>query len=288
MTTENTAPPAADTQPPPAAAGAPWHQGKVDAEILGHLQNRGWHDKPADVVALEAIRAHREAERLIGAPANEMLRMPKPTDEVGTKAFWGRLGAPDTKEGYDLSGVKFADGTALDAGFVDQLRTAADQFHLPKDAAAHMAQSFVKFMEGADAAEAAETAAALVNEKAALAKNWGANFEANKFVAQSAARALGIDPETVAALESQVGYSKVMEMFRNIGSKIGEDKFVSGGVGASNGVMTREQAVSRKADLMKDSAWVDRYMKGGTAEGREMQALITLIVGDDTEYSRHA
>ena len=61
----------------------------------------------------------------------------------------------------------------------------------------------------------------LALEKAELAKSWGSNYAANKIVAENAARALGIDPAAVAALEQQVGYGKVMEMFRTIGAKIG-------------------------------------------------------------------
>jgi len=36
---------------------------------------------------------------------------------------------------------------------------------------------------------------------------------------QRAAAALGVPPETVSALESVIGYDKVMEMFRMIGTK---------------------------------------------------------------------
>ncbi len=42
--------------------------------------------------------------------------------------------------------------------------------------------------------------------------------------------------------------------------------------------MTKDQAVARKADLMKDTAWTQRYLAGGVPEGREMEALTRLIV----------
>ena len=267
---------------------APWYATSVtDPEVLGHWQNRGWDKLSAAEIAINATKAHREAEKFIGAPANELARLPKADSDPATvQAFWNRLGAPDSKDGYDLTSVKFADGTPLDDAFVAAFRETAANLHLPKDAATQVAQSFVKFMEQAEASEGAEKAAALATERANLEKNWGANKDANMLVARNAARALGIDPETVQALEAQVGYAKVMEMFRTIGSKIGEDKFVTGDNPAGPGVMTRDQAVAQKGDLMKDGEWVKRYMAGGVAELRQMTALNTLIVGDDTEYSR--
>jgi hypothetical protein len=73
------------------------------------------------------------------------------------------------------------------------------------------------------------------------------------------------------------GFAKTMEAFRRVGALSGEDKFVRGTNPASNGVMTREQAVSRKKDLMNDTMWKDRYLKGDTAAVREMTELNTMI-----------
>ena len=127
---------------------------------------------------------------------------------------------------------------------------------------------------------ASDKAAALALERDTLTRSWGPNFETNKFVAAQAARALGVDPATVTALENQVGYAKVMEMFRNIGTKIGEDKFVAGAAPAGNGAFTREQAMERKAELMRDGAWVAKYLAGDNQAGREMTGLNVMISGD--------
>jgi hypothetical protein len=100
------------------------------------------------------------------------------------------------------------------------------------------------------------------------------------FVAKRAATALGVTPEAVAALEGVVGYKAVMELFRNVGSKIGEDKFVQSITpGGAPGVMTKEQAVERKAALMADQVWTKAYLAGDAAKAAEMLALNTMIVG---------
>src|SRR5437879_5504237 len=115
--TGNAAPDAAAAAAAAAAAlansnTASWHQG-ADAETLGHIQNRGWQDKPANEVALAAIKAHREAEKLIGVPADQLLRLPVSTaDAEAWKPVWQKLGAPVDAAGYDFTPIKTAAGEA--------------------------------------------------------------------------------------------------------------------------------------------------------------------------------
>jgi hypothetical protein len=49
-------------------------------------------------------KAHREAEKLIGAPASEMIRIPKdPNDAEGWRQVRSRLGVPADEKGYDFA-----------------------------------------------------------------------------------------------------------------------------------------------------------------------------------------
>jgi hypothetical protein len=263
------------TQAPPPAA---WYEGKADAETVGYLQNKGWATATPVDVALNAIKAHREAEKFIGAPANELARIPKAdSDEATVKAFWEKLGAPaNGKEGYDFSAIKNADGTPVTAPVLDKIREVAAELHLPKDAATRVAAAILKYEADKGVEGDAVNAGKLAEQKAALAKNWGINAEVNKVVAQSAASKLGVDPAAVTALESVIGYDKVMDMFLKIGQSIGEDKFVVP-PGGGNGVMTVEAAKSRLADLKADNEWSNRYLNGGAAEKREMAGLVAII-----------
>lgn len=255
-----------------------WHTG-IDGELLGVAQNKGWKLDDPKVAFSSAATAYREAQRLVGAPPELMLRLPKDqADEAGWKQVYTRLGVPDDAKGYDFSGVKFSDGTEIDAAFADSMRAALHGANVSKDRASDVVRAVVKFMDSADAEENAVKASKLTEEKAELAKNWGANEAANKFIAQQAATKLGIAPETVAALEGVVGYKAIMEMFHKIGTAIGEAKFVAS-EGNQSGVMTRDQAQAKKTELMADKAWRDRYIGGGAAERREMHALNVLITG---------
>lgn len=258
----------------------PWHQGKLDAELLGHVQNKGWKAEDPIEVAVAAVRAHREAERHIGVPADQILRLPKDkNDEAGWKSVWDRLGAPAEAKDYDFTAVKSADGTAIDQAFADAIRQTAFELHIPKDAAPAFAQSVVKHLDGVKAASTQETQAKLGEERAALDRSWGKNKDANMFVAKQAAAKLGVDPEAVAALENTVGYAKVMEMFRKVGAQMGEDIFVDGSHTGEPRAMTREQAVARKSELMRDGDFAKRFLDGDAKAVREMTGIDRMIAG---------
>lgn len=265
------------------AANQPWFQGVagVDQEMVGHWTNRGWDKKSPAEVAVEATKAWKAAETYVGVPAAQIVRLPKDaTDEAGINTLWTRLGRPQDANGYDFGEVKRADGTAPDEGLVTTLRQAAFKANLPKDAATVIARELAGYMDKTNSLASTEKAAKLAEQKAALKMNWGANEAANTFVAQRAAAALGIPPETVSALEGVIGYDKIMEMFRTIGSKIGEDKFITGTPASGGGVMTKEAAVAKRAELMTDKDWAKAYLAGDAAKLREMKALNILISGD--------
>lgn len=273
----------AEPAPAPAPAPAPdkpWHDG-VDQETLGHWQNKGYDLKDPKAVAVAATKAHREAERLIGAPAAQMVRLPTETsDAEGWKAVWSRLGAPADAKEYGLPALKDKDGKVANEALDTHLRSLFGKHSVPKAMADAIASGLVEFDVAHAKRQADEAAVALEAERGALKQNWGTNYDAHMLVAKNAAAKLGVAPEAVSALErmDKVGYAKVMEMFRNLGTMMGEAKFITNPQD-STATMTVEQAIARKADLMKDEAWRDRYMKGGTVENKELQGLLAIITG---------
>jgi hypothetical protein len=195
---------------------------------------------------------------------------------------FSKLGAPADPKDYDFADVKNGE-EALDQPTQDFLRAQAAALHLNKTDAVKLAQAWVKQQNDGSVSQAAENTAKLAEEAKVLAANWGANAEINKFIAKKGAEALGLDAAAVDALEKVVGYAKTMEALRKVGELNGEAKFIGGGGMTKDGLMTKEQAVARKEELMKDTAWAKRYLDGGAAEGREMASLIALIVGSDEQ-----
>lgn len=267
-----------------AAAAKPWYEG-ADAELIGHIQTKGWHDKPVNEVALAAIQAHRQAEKYVGAPEERLIKLPATTDDAeGWKAVWTKLGAPADAKDYDFTNIK-VDDKPVEGPLVDFFREQAAALHLPKEAAASLLDAFFKHQNSTATAAAADKTAALAEEHKVLDANWGANKEGNLYLAKKGAEKLGLDAAAVDALENIAGYAKCMEALRKVGEISGEAKFISGSGMTKDGLMTREQATARKAELMADKAWTDKYLAGDAAANREMTSLLTLIVGDDTSES---
>lgn len=262
--------------PPPPPPPAPWHAG-IDAELLGHAQNKGWKlDDPKEAF-LGAVKQARELERHFGVPPELLVKMPK-ADAAPAEiaAFRQKLGMPAEAKDYDFSTIKDAAGQPISTTLADSLRAAAHNAGLTKDAAASMAAAVVKQYDTAKASEATITNAKLAEEKATLAKNWGDKANYNLLQAMEGARKLGITPEAVKALEGQIGYSAVMEAMRKIGIGTREDTFHEGGAGAGSPT-TVEGAKARLAALEGDKDFGKRLKARDAATIAEWTSLTTLI-----------
>jgi hypothetical protein len=255
-----------------AGAAKAWHDG-IDAEYIGHAQNKGWKlDDPKEAFAA-AAKVARDLEKHFGAPPDRIVKMPaadaRPED---IRAFHERLGAPKEAKDYDLTAVK-------DSTIAEQLRATAFDAGLSKDAATKVAASVAKALESKETTSTTLTAAKLAEQRANLVKNWGDKYDYNQLQAMDGARKLGISPDAVKAMETVIGYDAVMEAMRKIGANTREDTFVERGAGGSGTVTTREGAMARKSELMGDAAWTKRYLEGGVAEKNEMTQINTMIDG---------
>lgn len=263
--------PAAPAAAPAAAAPvapAPWYGDKIDETTRGFWQNKGIDPNDPVSVATKLTEHYRNAEKFIGAPPEEMIRIPKPNaPSSDINAYWSRIGVPAESKDYDLSSVKLTDGGELDSGFVDMFRTAAHSARVPKDQAPGLMAALVKHMESNDAAELAERTAKVKAEQEALDKNWGTNKTYNLAIAQRAledlGRAAGLTPEQARAgwdalsKTGGIGASYAMEMLRTFGAKMGEPNFVQAqpGQGTNNQVMSKAQALAEIESLKADKGF---------------------------------
>ena len=260
-----------------SAGNSPWYEG-ADAETIGYFQNRGLDKGDAKTAAFSASKAHREAEKLIGAPANEIVRLPKDKNDPAWRSVHQRLGVPADAKEYVFSDIKLADGSPLDADFVAFLQEHFHANNISKDAAVGFTNELAKRFS-ADAKEAEEASREIAKkEHDTLVANWGVNYNRNLLLAEDTAKKLGISAETIETFKALpgVGNAKVQEMFRSIGEKIGEDKFVSGG-GEQITAKSVEGAKAALAELKSDKVWVSKLNEGDAATKREFNNLIEII-----------
>jgi hypothetical protein len=237
----------------------PWYA-TLDDVTKGTLQNTGL-DKLEPVAAVaKAVQMFRDTQAKLGIPAANVLRLPTdPTDAAAWKVVHERLGVPPDPSGYDFSTVKFADGAEVDAGFAAFMRDTAARLNIPKDAAAQLAAAFIKFGEDAESAETVQAGTAMATAQMDLATSWGANAEANKFVANRTAGMLGFTPEDIAALSPEK-YGPFMQKMLEAGNRMGEAPLLGNApTGGGQRILTREGAVARIEELKNDRSWWSRY-----------------------------
>ncbi len=255
-----------------------WSTGIEDPEIRGHLQTKGWDKlEPATAVA-QAVKAHREVERMIGVPADKVLRLPADqNDTAGWAALNAKLGVPTDPTAYDLTGI-------ADQALQDTLRGAVATAGLRPDQAAHMASAVSKHLAEAQAATTANTQRENGLALERLRASWGPNFDTNEQIADRAFSALGGPKEALEVLKGAVGADKVMGFLLDLGHKMGEAKFVTGqNPAGGHNLMSVEQVQARKAELMSDTAFTTRWHSGDTSARSELLDLDRRLVA-----ARHA
>lgn len=272
--------PPAPPAPPPAPA---WHEG-VDAGLIGVAQNKAWDLTDPKKAFSSAVSAYRDAQKLIGVPENELVRLPKPNaPETDVKAFLGRIGVPAEAKEYDLSTVKTAAGTEIDRTLADTMRTALLEARVPKDRAAGVVAAVVKLREAEDTAAKAALTTNITAEAQALKTNWGNNYDFNLTVANTALQKLGaaagLAPDKIktswdalAKLDG-VGAATVMEMLRVVGARMGEAPFIAGGQGVAGQPLSQAAAKAEIDALKADKQFGDRLLAGGREERRKWDNL---------------
>lgn len=264
---------------------APWYGDKIDATTVGFWQNKGIDAADPVAVATKLTHFYRESEKFIGAPPEEMIRVPKANAaEADVKAYWGKIGVPAEAKDYDLSAVKSSSGQPIDQGFADTIRAALLEGRVPKDRAASVAVNLVKYQEGQAAAALADKTAVVNTEKALLDKNWGANAPANMVVAKGAldrlGQAAGLTPEQITkgwdalSIVGGIGASYAMEMLRVAGSRMGEAPYIGSQPGNGQSVvMSQAQAKAEIDSLKKDTNFGQHLLQGGREERRKWDDL---------------
>lgn len=253
-----------------AAASKPWHEG-LDADTTGYFQNRGLLDKDAKTVIIETSKAHRNAERALGVPADRLVRLPADkNDKAGWGEVWSKLGRPAEAKDYTIT----ASGDK-DATFVPALQAKLFELNAPKEVGEGVGTFLNDFFKKHFDTQKAAAEARVQVEKTELEQSWGANAKANEVIVDKAAAALKITPQELAA---GLGFKRTMELLHTIGSKIGEDKFIRPDEQGQR-ITTREQAISRIKDLKADKGFVQRYQAGDVDAKTQMNDLHTIAYG---------
>lgn len=242
------------------ASGTPaatWFDG-YDADTKGWVANRGYDKLEAPAALSEAIKGFRNAEKFIGVPVEQVLKLPgkdaKPED---FNAVYDKLGRPADPAKYE---VDF--GQAADTKFVDFSKGLFHKIGLNNEQAKVAAAGLSEFTKTAIEGQIAAYGQKLAQQEVELKGKWGTGYDQNVGVAKQAIGALGINKEQIDSLEQTMGFSGVMELFHTIGSKVGESPFHGQGESGGFGALSKEAAQSEIGRLKGDVEFTKKIVAG--------------------------
>lgn len=252
-------------------ASATWTAG-LDQETTAWVQNKGFKS------ISDSLTSHRNLEKLMGAPADRLLKLPGANEDVDAamSSIYDRLGRPKTWEEY---GLKDGQGELSDFA-----KAAAPVLH-KLGLTAKQAQGLNEWWNGyADQllkGEETQQADAVKADGEKLKTTWGQAYEQNVNMAKQAAQGLGVDAAMIDKLQEAMGFAKVMEFFHGIGTKIGEGQFVSSAA-PGGGALSPAQAKA-EIDLLKKDLNFGKKLREGDAEAMQRwQKLNQALAGTGT------
>lgn len=249
-----------------AAGGAPagpWYGSFKDEGLRGYAELKGWQDPAA------AVESYRNLEKLQGVPADQLLRLPKAGDKDAYGKLYDRLGRPQSADGYELPVPEGDNGE-----FAKTVSPWLHEIGLSKEQGQALAAKWNEYQAKVVAEHTHAKNEAAKAGDAALKKEWGMAYDQNIIKAREGMVKLGIEPAMIDKLESVLGFADTIKFMHSIGTKIGEDNFVSsGGRSDFSGKLTPAGAQARITQLLNDPVYAKRYAEGGADEAAEMARL---------------
>jgi len=256
---------------------AEWYE-SLDADTLAHAEAKGWKDPDAGKAAAAAVKAHMGAEKLIGHPADQVLKLPKDAADPAFKAVYDRVTGmvtPKAAEEYI-----FGEGTKEeDAAFV---RKIAVEQKLSIPAAQALVGELAVRAVASEATAAAALETAKTANRATLMQTWGADFDRKSFAATNAAQSAGLPSSIlthIAGLPAKE-YIEGMNALVALGEKMGEAALhLGGGATRPNPAagLTGLEAQQRLSALGQDKAWSAKFMAGDVETRKEWTDLCTIV-----------
>jgi hypothetical protein len=290
MTTETNAPaagttaPAAGTTAPatgttaPATGGTtapstPWH-GYTEPADVAYVTNKGWKG-PQD-----AIKSAREAEKFIGRDPSTLLSIPRADDPNGFLGVMDKLGRPADATKYEFAKPE---GASLDEGYVNWARGTFHKLGLTAGQVKQLSAEHNAYVKNVVEQRTKEYNLSVETDKKALLSEWRDGHERKMSAAESAAKALGFTGDMIDAIEQTIGYAGTWKFFADLGTKMGEDGFVTkdGGKPGFNTGLTPAEAKAQWETLKVDATWKAAAadpMHPGHREAKEKQNKLFAIM----------
>jgi len=238
-------------------------------EVQDWMKTKGVQGDLTPDVALNAFNGWRNAEKLIGVPADRVVKLPADDNVEAWGEVYNKLGRPADKAKYELEL-----GESPDTDFAEWAKGTFHELGLTNKQAKELSKKWNEYAGGAVDGQNKAIETKFNDEITSLKKEWGTAYEARANVVDRVAMQLNLQPEVLATLKNAMGPHGAMNFLYSIGAKTGEAEFVTGGAGSGfNGTMTPADAKSRIRSLQTDKEFVAKYTSGSAEAKAEMKRL---------------
>ena len=246
-----------------------WYDSFSDEGLKGFVETKGW-DAPE-----KAIHSYRELEKFIGAPKDQLLKLPKDDADVeGWNAVWNRLGRPASAAEYKLPTPEGDSG--------EFAKVASTWFHeagIPQSAAEKLAAKWNEYTGQAMAADEQRVKTENDNALAKLRGEIGKEFDSYIEQGGRLVMDLGLNESDIWKIKSAIGSERAIRMFAEIGKGLGEDRGIGIGAGSGMGGMSPSAAKSEVESLRNDKEFQRKLLNGDKEATDKWKALNMSIVG---------
>ena len=222
----------------------------------------------------DVVTSYINLEKYQGVPQEKLLKMPDENNADEVNAFYKKLGRPDKAEDYKFEIAEGQDDAIAKAIAPELFKAGLSQ---------KQASAIYKTLEAAKIEQTKAAEAAAIKAEEDLKSEWGANYDNNLKAAQQAAKIAGVTAEQIEALQKATDYKTVMNMFKNLASKFGEDGLKGASVAGSSQsrfTLTPQQAREKIEQLKTNKEWQAKISSGDKAALQEYDELVKISVSD--------
>lgn len=268
-----------------AEGDTPWFEA-LDPETKAHATTKGWAVPDPAIAAAAAIKAHYGAEKFVGHPADQLLKLPKDAADPSYADVYKRvvdMSMPKDPSEYKFDEVKFRDGTPLGDDEAAFVRSVAVKYGIPIVAAKGLA---AELAARADTYEEASTRSAVTTRDANVAglrSREGANFDTFAGAVIRAAEVVGLPKSVLEHINGlpQAEYQASMDALHRLGTQMNEAAILRGGGGRQFDPTVGMSAVEARTELERlqaDPAWRTKFVAQDATAVDTWQKLTRIMV----------
>lgn len=238
----------------------------LSEENKSYVSNKGFKSVE------DVITSYRNLEKLQGVPQDKIIKMPDENNAQEMDAFYKKLGRPEKAEDYKFDILQGQDDKLAKAIAPELFKVGLTQ---------KQANAIYKALETANINDHKRMQELATKEEEDLKNEWGNDYNKNLLLAQKAARIAGVSAEEIDSLQKATSYKTVMNMFKNLAGKFGEDTLKGADVNmAPKYNLTPQEAREKIEQLKNDKTWLEKMANKDKVTLQEYNELVKISVAD--------